>query len=266
MTLKNHKTAGRRLGRIGIMGGVAALALSAGTAMTAAPANAATAPTNTWDKLAKCESGGNWGINTGNGFGGGLQFTPSTWKAYGGKGSSHNASKAEQIRVAKKVQAGQGWGAWPACSAKLGLRGSAAANDGATSSGKSVKGSSSSYTKKYSTKKSSTGSYSSKYSTQKSTVAKSKLGTGYTSKRSVAQAQAPVAAPTRAKHVAPALALPTNVKDSGKNYTVKSGDTLSSIAKAQGFNSWLSLYSLNKGELSSPDVIFAGEQLSLPTK
>ncbi|WP_325049627.1 LysM peptidoglycan-binding domain-containing protein [Galactobacter caseinivorans] len=264
MTLKNQQTAGRRFGRIGIMGGVAALALSAGTAMTAAPANAAAAPTNTWDKLAQCESGGKWGTNTGNGFGGGLQFTPSTWKAFGGKGSSHNASKAEQIRVAKKVQAGQGWGAWPACSAKLGLRGSAAANDGATSAGKSVKGSSSSYSKKYSTKKSNISSYSSKYSTQKSSAAKSKIGSGYTSKRSVPQA--PVAAPSKAKHVAPSLALPANVKDSGKNYTVKAGDTLSSIAKSQGLGSWLSLYSLNKGELTSPDMIFAGSQLNLPTK
>lgn len=262
MTLKNQQTAGRRLGRIGIMGGVAALALSAGTALTAAPANAAAAPTNTWDKLAQCESGGNWGINTGNGYGGGLQFTPSTWKAYGGKGSSHNASKAEQIRVAKKVQAGQGWGAWPACSAKLGLRGSAAASDGASSTGKNVKGTS--YTKNYTVKKNSTGSYSSKYSGQKSSVSKSKLGTGYTTKRSVAQA--PAVAPTNAKHVAPSLALPSNVKDSGKNYTVKAGDTLSSIAKSQGFDSWLSLYALNKGELSSPDMIFAGAQLSLPTK
>ena len=75
-----------------------------------------------WDKIARCESGGNWSINTGNGYYGGLQFSLSTWKAYGGSGYPHQASKAGQIAVAKKVQAAQGWGAWPACTAKLGLR------------------------------------------------------------------------------------------------------------------------------------------------
>jgi LysM repeat protein len=75
-----------------------------------------------WDKLARCESGGNWGINTGNGYSGGLQFSPGTWRANGGTGSAHSASRSEQIRVAKRVQQSQGWGAWPACSSKLGLR------------------------------------------------------------------------------------------------------------------------------------------------
>lgn len=75
-----------------------------------------------WDKIAACESGGNWSINTGNGFYGGLQFTLSTWHAYGGSGRPDNASKSTQIAVAMKVQAAQGWGAWPACTSKLGLR------------------------------------------------------------------------------------------------------------------------------------------------
>jgi hypothetical protein len=75
-----------------------------------------------WDRLAQCESGGNWGTNTGNGYSGGLQFAAGTWRANGGSGSAHNASRAEQIRVAERVKASQGWGAWPACSSKLGLR------------------------------------------------------------------------------------------------------------------------------------------------
>jgi len=75
-----------------------------------------------WDRLAQCESGGNWSTNTGNGYSGGLQFAPGTWRAHGGSGSAHNASRAEQIRVAERVRASQGWGAWPACSARLGLR------------------------------------------------------------------------------------------------------------------------------------------------
>jgi uncharacterized protein YabE (DUF348 family) len=74
-----------------------------------------------WDKLAECESGGNWSINTGNGYYGGLQFSLSTWRAYGGTGMPHEASREEQIAVAERVQASQGWGAWPACTAKLGI-------------------------------------------------------------------------------------------------------------------------------------------------
>jgi resuscitation-promoting factor RpfB len=75
-----------------------------------------------WDKLAQCESGGNWSINTGNGYYGGLQFSLSTWRAYGGSGMPHEASRDQQIAIAKKLQADAGWGAWPACSSKLGLR------------------------------------------------------------------------------------------------------------------------------------------------
>jgi LysM repeat protein len=86
--------------------------------------SASTSPVggSVWDRLAQCESGGNWGINTGNGYSGGLQFSPGTWAANGGTGSASNASRSEQIRVAERVRASQGWGAWPACSAKLGLR------------------------------------------------------------------------------------------------------------------------------------------------
>lgn len=78
-----------------------------------------------WDRLAQCESGGNWSINTGNGFYGGLQFTAQTWKAFGGGAYAplaHQATREQQIAIAKKVQASQGWGAWPACTSKLGIR------------------------------------------------------------------------------------------------------------------------------------------------
>ncbi|MCV7353173.1 transglycosylase family protein [Mycobacterium parmense] len=68
-----------------------------------------------WDAIAQCESGGNWGINTGNGYQGGLQFTSSTWHANGGSGSANNASREEQIRVAENVLHSQGIGAWPVC-------------------------------------------------------------------------------------------------------------------------------------------------------
>jgi resuscitation-promoting factor RpfB len=76
-----------------------------------------------WDRLAACESGGNWAINTGNGYYGGLQFNAQTWRAYGGTGLPHQNSKAEQIAVASRLRdARGGYGAWPSCSRKLGLR------------------------------------------------------------------------------------------------------------------------------------------------
>jgi resuscitation-promoting factor RpfB len=83
--------------------------------------SSSTASGSVWDRLAECESGGNWSINTGNGFYGGLQFSLSTWRAYGGTGMPHEASREEQIAVAERVQDGQGWGAWPACTSKLGI-------------------------------------------------------------------------------------------------------------------------------------------------
>ncbi|MCK0089442.1 transglycosylase family protein [Rhodococcus sp. HNM0563] len=85
---------------------------------------AAAAPDSDWDRLAQCESGGNWAIATGNGYHGGLQFSPSTWNAYGGQEyapTANQASRDQQIVVAERVLAGQGWGAWPSCSSSLGL-------------------------------------------------------------------------------------------------------------------------------------------------
>jgi nucleoid-associated protein YgaU len=89
----------------------------------------ATAPSigdgSVWDRIAACESGGNWHINTGNGYYGGLQFSSSTWLGYGGGAYASRADLAtseQQIAIAQKVQAGQGWGAWPVCSYKAGAR------------------------------------------------------------------------------------------------------------------------------------------------
>ena len=97
-------------------------ALALGLALGAAALGSGTAAADTgvnWDAIAKCESGGNWAIDTGNGYYGGLQFSQSTWEAYGGSGSPHYASREEQIRVAENTLAGQGPGAWPVCGAYL---------------------------------------------------------------------------------------------------------------------------------------------------
>jgi nucleoid-associated protein YgaU len=99
---------------------IAGVAVGAPVAM--ATSTAAADPTN-WDAVAACESGGNWGINTGNGYSGGLQFKQSTWEANGGSGSPANASKEEQIRVAENVKQSQGMGAWPVCSKRAGASG-----------------------------------------------------------------------------------------------------------------------------------------------
>ncbi|KIU39261.1 transglycosylase family protein, partial [Mycobacteroides immunogenum] len=95
---------------------VAGAGLVGGGLMMAATAAAAT--DGEWDQVARCESGGNWAINTGNGYQGGLQFSPSTWINSGGgqyAPSAHLATKDQQIAVAEKVLAGQGRGAWPVC-------------------------------------------------------------------------------------------------------------------------------------------------------
>jgi hypothetical protein len=99
-------------------------------APTAPPAPAAPAPVVTydggtvWDQLAQCESGGNWAINTGNGYYGGLQFSYGTWLGYGGgefAEYAHLATREQQIIVAERLHAARGFSPWPACSAKLGL-------------------------------------------------------------------------------------------------------------------------------------------------
>lgn len=120
----------RKAAQLTLVGALAAtpLALAAGTA---------SAETD-WDALAQCESGGKWSTNTGNGFSGGLQFTPSTWKAYGGSGNAKNASREEQIAVAERVKAGQGMGAWPTCSKKTGQT-SSKSNSGDSSASTSSK-------------------------------------------------------------------------------------------------------------------------------
>ncbi|MFL5997031.1 MAG: transglycosylase family protein [Streptomyces sp.] len=96
--------------------GIAVPLIGAGTAHAA--------DVDTWNKVAACESSSNWSINTGNGYYGGLQFTQSTWEAYGGTryaGRADLATRDQQIAVAEKVLDGQGPGAWPACSARAGL-------------------------------------------------------------------------------------------------------------------------------------------------
>ncbi|MFB6847795.1 transglycosylase family protein [Streptomyces sp. NPDC056373] len=120
---------------------LAGAALLAPLGLLAATGNAAAADSGVWDRIARCESGGDWHINTGNGYYGGLQFAPSTWNAYGGTAyapTADRASKSQQIAVATKVQRAQGWGAWPVCSARAGASGGAPAAGPVSSTGPSA--------------------------------------------------------------------------------------------------------------------------------
>ncbi|GAA4756507.1 transglycosylase family protein [Gordonia alkaliphila] len=85
----------------------------------AAVAGNASAQSHNWDAVAGCESGGDWAINTGNGYYGGLQFSLPTWQSHGGSGMPHQVSREEQIRVAENVLQTQGVGAWPTCGGLL---------------------------------------------------------------------------------------------------------------------------------------------------
>ncbi|MDF8266358.1 transglycosylase family protein [Luteipulveratus flavus] len=103
---------------------VASAAATTGVGLASAGEAHASTPANVWDRVAACESGGNWSISTGNGYYGGLQFSSGTWRAYGGTAyasTANRASRDTQIRIAQRVLANQGPGAWPVCSRRAGL-------------------------------------------------------------------------------------------------------------------------------------------------
>jgi LysM repeat protein len=203
----------------------------AGTAVLLGPGSAAQASSVNWDAVAQCESGGNWSISTGNGFYGGLQFTRGTWKAYGGAkyaSTANKASRSEQIAIAEKVLRGQGIGAWPVCGRK---GGSSKHYSGTNTSGSH-----------------STGSHSTK--SHHKTAKKSKSVTHKTAKTT----QRKATNVTRA----------TSVKATGNTYVVRSGDTLSAIASANHIKGgWHTLYQLNHGTVSNPNLIFPGQRIAL---
>ncbi|MEV5334676.1 transglycosylase family protein [Streptomyces werraensis] len=111
---------------------LAGAALLAPLGLLAAAGGAAAADDGVWDRIAQCESGGDWHIDTGNGYYGGLQFSASTWRAFGGTAyapTADRASRAQQIEIAMQVQRAQGWQAWPTCGARAGASGPAPAAD-----------------------------------------------------------------------------------------------------------------------------------------
>ncbi|MFE7193485.1 transglycosylase family protein [Kitasatospora sp. NPDC057541] len=213
----------RAIATLGVAGiGLTIPCLTAGTASAASVA--------TWDKVAQCESGGNWSINTGNGFYGGLQFTSSTWASFGGTGYAARAdlaTKDQQIAIAEKVLAVQGPGAWPVCSVQAGLTkgGAPAAVD--TSSAAAT------------TPAAQTPAPAAK-PTEK-------------------PAEKPAAAPQSRQWRQQAG------QQAAEDYTVVAGDWLSTIAdRHQVQGGWQRLYELNRATLTDgPHAIYPGQHLTL---
>ncbi len=202
----------------------AASALTAAVAVPLIGAPAQAASGDTWNQLAQCESGGNWSINTGNGYYGGLQFSPSTWTGFGGgvyASSAQYATREQQIAIAEKVLNGQGWGAWPACSAALGLTTADAQEAPSVSTPAPVQ--------------------------------------RVHRHRSVA----PQTSSSSSSSSSPSTSSSTS-SSTGGGYVVQSGDTLSLIARAQGVSGgWRALYDANRGVVSDPNLIYPGQQLVL---
>ncbi|MCX5402221.1 peptidoglycan DD-metalloendopeptidase family protein [Streptomyces sp. NBC_00102] len=216
----------------------ASLTVTAGGAGIALPlitaGTAHAASVDTWEKVAACESTNNWHINSGNGYYGGLQFSGSTWAAYGGTAFAARAdlaTKDQQIAIAEKVLDGQGPGAWPVCSGRAGLtRDDAGSGTVAQAQG----------------------------SRPAVLPATTKQTATQTPKKT------PAATAGQAPKKTPA-ATPTTVPGKREAYTVASGDSLSAIASAQRVQGgWQRLYTDNRSVIGeNPDLIFPGQRLDL---
>ena len=212
-----------------ILGGGAAAATLAGAAVMAqAPAVSASSD---WDRLAECESGGDWSINTGNGYYGGLQFNQQSWQAAGGSGMPHEASKSEQIRVAENLLEMQGWGAWPSCSAQLGLSGSPSGG-GAEEQPQEEE-----------------------QPVEEAPQEEQPAEQPQEEEQPVEEAPQPWMDSAEPN---------TNIEVSDETHTIQEGDSLSSIADDLGIEDWQDLWGANADDVDDPNVIFVGQELKLP--
>ncbi|MET8294865.1 MULTISPECIES: transglycosylase family protein [unclassified Streptomyces] len=239
---KGKHRRGSKAVRIVTLAGVAGVAVAA-PLMAAGSASAATV--SEWDKVASCESGGNWSINTGNGYYGGLQFSASTWAAYGGKAyaaQANQATKSQQIAIAEKVLKGQGKGAWPSCG--VGLSNSAYNGGGSTTTPAKPKPQ---------TKPAPAKPAPAKPSAPKADTETKSTGSG--------SGNWTPSKPAPAKPSAPKTQTPATGNGS---YTVREGDTLGTIAEANGVKGgWEKLFDLNKDTVQDADLIFPGQKLKL---
>lgn len=239
----------------------AALAIGGAVAATMSMPAANAVDGATWDALAQCESGGNWSINTGNGFYGGLQFTQQSWNGVGMSGSPATATRAQQIEAGERLLAIQGWGAWPACSAKLGLYGKT--------------GAAPTYTEP-------TTTVAAQSQTQQTYTAPAAqvAPAAPAAQAAPAAVEAPAAAPAApvapaapaveapaAPAAAPAVEAPVAAapKAAAGTYTVVPGDSLSLIAAKLGVaGGYQAIVAANTDIIYNVDLIFPGQVLIIP--
>lgn len=241
----------------------AALAIGGAVAATMSMPAANAVDGATWDALAQCESGGNWSINTGNGFYGGLQFTQQSWNGVGMSGSPATATRAQQIEAGERLLAIQGWGAWPACSAKLGLYGKT--------------GAAPTYTEP-------TTTVAAQSQTQQTYTAPAAqvAPAAPAAQAAPAAVEAPAAAPAApvapaapaveapaAPAAAPAVEAPAAPvaapKAAAGTYTVVPGDSLSLIAAKLGVaGGYQAIAAANTDIIYNVDLIFPGQVLTIP--
>ncbi|MUN55001.1 LysM peptidoglycan-binding domain-containing protein [Kocuria koreensis] len=236
--------------------GAAALVIggAAAGALATAPANADSLD---WDAVAQCESGGDWSTSTGNGFSGGLQFTPSTWSSFGGQGDPQNASKEQQIQVAERVLAEQGPGAWPVCSQQAG--------SGDSGSGQQEQAQPQQDVQAQSQDVQEFQAPAEQAQPEQAPVEQAPVEQAQPEQAPVEQAQPEVQqVPEQQTYEAPAqeqVAAP--VQSSAATHTVSVGETLKSIADQYGV-SVDALVQANGSVVTNPDLIFPGQTLEIP--
>ncbi len=225
---------------------------------TSSPASAAS---SSWDRLASCESGQNWNINTGNGYYGGLQFADGTWDGWGGEKYASRAdlaTKAEQIVIAAKLVENSGWRSWPGCSSKLGLDGAdrrealataeeyKARMNGSQSNGDAAKGDGG---KADAPKADAPKADAPKADAAPKADEKSKA------ERRAEDNRVSTERASRGKH--------RKAKAATRAYVVRRGDTLSAIARKRDVpGGWKALYRINRSTIGkNPGLIYPGQRL-----
>ena len=224
----------------------------------------------TWDALAQCESGGNWSINTGNGFYGGLQFTQQSWNGVGMSGSPATATRAQQIEAGERLLAIQGWGAWPACSAKLGLYGKTGAAPTYTEPTTTVAAQSQTQQTYTAPAAQAAPVAPAAQAAPAAVEAPAAAPAAPAAQAAPAAVEAPAAAPAAPAVEAPAAAAPAAApvaapKAAAGTYTVVPGDSLSLIAAKLGVaGGYQAIAAANTDIIYNVDLIFPGQVLTIP--
>ena len=244
----------------------AALAIGGAVAATMSMPAANAVDGATWDALAQCESGGNWSINTGNGFYGGLQFTQQSWNGVGMSGSPATASRAQQIEAGERLLAIQGWGAWPACSAKLGLYGKTGAAPTYTEPTTTVAAQSQTQQTYTAPAAQAAPVAPAAQAAPAAVEAPAAAPAAPAAQAAPAAVEAPAAAPAAPAVEAPAAAAPVAApKAAAGTYTVVPGDSLSLIAAKLGVaGGYQAIAAANTDIIYNVDLIFPGQVLTIP--